>query len=181
MLNNIYINFHQKGCEYGSYGEGCKQRCGKNCVNNICNLVTGHCEGGCISGWTGHLCDQGFLIVYPIREFILPLIEILKFDWLRQIQYAAIFCFPTNRIFLICPFHVTCWPHITFSSLFSRDLTRNFTLCRHTAPNHNVNIMDSGYVHCRVKKPCLCLYYMYIDILSGKIIGRTPTIYVLPL
>ena len=25
--------------------------------------------------------------------FILPLIEILKFDWLRQILYAAILCF----------------------------------------------------------------------------------------
>ena len=127
---NIYINFYQIGCEYGSYGDGCKQRCGKNCVNNTCNLVTGRCERGCFSGWTGHLCDQGFLIVHPLREFILPLIEILKFNWLRQVQYAAIFCFPSNLIFLICPFHVTYWPHITFSSLFPSILTQNFTLWR---------------------------------------------------
>ena len=40
---------------------------------------------------------------------ILPLIEILKFDWLivRQILYAAILCFLTNLIFLIYPLHVT--------------------------------------------------------------------------
>ena len=29
-------------------------------------------------------------------DIILPLIEILKFDWLRQIIYAAILCFLTN-------------------------------------------------------------------------------------
>ena len=39
---------------------------------------------------------------------ILPLMEILKFDWLRQILYAAILCFLTNLIFLKCLFHVTC-------------------------------------------------------------------------
>ena len=40
-------------------------------------------------------------------DIILPLIEILKFDWLRQIIYAAILCFLTNLIFLIYPLHVT--------------------------------------------------------------------------
>ena len=53
--------------------------------------------------------------IYPI---ILPLIEILKFDWLRQILYAAILCFLTNLIFLIYPLHVTYWPHITFLNPF---------------------------------------------------------------
>ena len=42
-----------------------------------------------------------------ITKFILPLIEILKFDWLRQILYAAILRFLTNLIFLIYPLHVT--------------------------------------------------------------------------
>ena len=51
-------------------------------------------------------------------QFILPLIEILKFDWLRQILYAAILCFLTNLIFLIYPLHVTYWPHITFLNPF---------------------------------------------------------------
>ena len=40
-------------------------------------------------------------------DIILPLIEILKFDWLRQIIYAAILCFLTSLIFLIYPLHVT--------------------------------------------------------------------------
>ena len=49
--------------------------------------------------------------------FILPLIGILKFDWLRQILYAAIL-FLTNLIFLIYPLHVTYGPHITFLNPF---------------------------------------------------------------
>ena len=32
-------------------------------------------------------------------KFILPLIEILKFDWLRQINFAALLCFLINLIF----------------------------------------------------------------------------------
>ena len=43
----------------------------------------------------------------PVHVFILPLIEILKFDWLRQILYAAKLCFLTNLIFLVYPLHVT--------------------------------------------------------------------------
>ena len=49
-----------------------------------------------------------------IQQFILPLIEILKFDWMRQILYAAILCFLTYLIFLIYPLQVTYWPQITF-------------------------------------------------------------------
>ena len=51
-----------------------------------------------------------------------------------------------------------CFLHDTFSSPFSRHLTRNFTLWRHTAPNHYVNKMNSGYVHMHMS--------------TGKIIGR---------
>ena len=43
--------------------------------------------------------------VNKIQHIILPLIEILKFDWLRL--YPAISCFLTNLIFLIYPLHVT--------------------------------------------------------------------------
>ena len=64
--------------------------------------------------YIGSLCNIAFLMA----RFILPLIEILTFDWLRQILYAAILCFLTNSIFLIYPLHVTYWPHITFLNPF---------------------------------------------------------------
>ena len=67
--------------------------------------------------------------------FILPLIEILKFDWLRQLLYAAILCFLTNLIILIYPLHVTYWPHITFLNPFHLSLIhiwrcRRYAVCR---------------------------------------------------
>ena len=45
------------------------------------------------------------VFAFPVDEkcevniIILPLIDILKFDWLRQIIYAAIWCYHTNLIF----------------------------------------------------------------------------------
>ena len=54
-------------------------------------------------------------LTYYIKCIILPLIEILKFDWLRQILYAAILCFLTNLICLIYPLHVTYWPGPSFT------------------------------------------------------------------
>ena len=45
---------------------------------------------------------------HAVYLFILPVIEILKFDWLRQILYAAILCFLTNLIFILqLPFTLT--------------------------------------------------------------------------
>ena len=67
-------------------------------------------------GCSVHLFVKKEWMVYLIKSFILPLIEIFKFDWLRQILYAAILCFLTNLIFLIYPLHVIYWPHITNSS-----------------------------------------------------------------
>ena len=62
------------------------------------------------------------LSVY-ITNIILPLIETLKFDWLRQILYATILCFLTDLIFFIYPLHGTYRPHITFLNPF------HVTLC----------------------------------------------------
>ena len=55
---------------------------------------------------------------YLIYCLILPMIEIFKFDWLRQILYAAILWFLDNLIFLKFPIYVTYWPHITFLNPF---------------------------------------------------------------
>ena len=48
-----------------------------------------------------------YISVFYKTDIILPLIEIMKFDWLRQILYAAVLFFLTNLIFLMCRLHVT--------------------------------------------------------------------------
>ena len=104
---------------------------------SICKYIASYLQT--LWKWSVNV-ELTLLYVWP---FILPLIEILKFDWLRQILYAAISCFLTNLIFLIYPLHVTYWPHITFLNPFHVTLPRILHYDgrrRHTALNDNVNI-----------------------------------------
>lgn len=49
-----------KECEEGRYGVNCSQRCLGHCKEDAsCNHVTGRCDGGCDTGWTGNLCERG--------------------------------------------------------------------------------------------------------------------------
>ncbi|XP_062599879.1 multiple epidermal growth factor-like domains protein 10 [Saccostrea cucullata] len=46
-------------CASGSYGLECKHQCAGHCRDDgTCNSVTGNCDKGCASGWTGSLCDE---------------------------------------------------------------------------------------------------------------------------
>ena len=115
----------------------------------IKEIVTGHV---CLPTSTCFLERKRRKLVYnvPLTHFILPLIEILKFDWLRQILNAATLCFLTNLLFPIYPLHVTNWPHITFLNLFHVTL--------HGILHYEViNFWNRFriYVHFRVEKQCL--------------------------
>lgn len=47
-------------CREGWYGDSCSQQCAGRCRDNTaCNHVTGQCEEGCESGWTGTLYEKG--------------------------------------------------------------------------------------------------------------------------
>lgn len=49
-------------CTKGSFGVNCSEECVGYCRdNNLCNHVTGLCDNGCASGWTGYMCDEGWL------------------------------------------------------------------------------------------------------------------------
>ena len=67
MMSCIYLE-----CKPGWYGEGCKQQCSGNCKIAPCNHVTGHCDGGCTSGWNGTFCLEGdaksFRSLIPLRK-----------------------------------------------------------------------------------------------------------------
>ena len=75
-----------------------------------------------------------------IKQFILTLIKILKYDWLRQILYAATLCFLIKPIFLIYP---STWltDYIILFSTLSTWLFTNFYITHNpqTALTDNVN------------------------------------------
>nr|XP_022305773.1 multiple epidermal growth factor-like domains protein 10 [Crassostrea virginica] len=46
-------------CTAGWYGVDCKQQCSGHCRDDdVCNHVTGQCDGGCAAGWREALCDK---------------------------------------------------------------------------------------------------------------------------
>lgn len=50
-------------CTDGWYGLNCSQECARHCKDNAaCNHVTGLCDGGCNTGWTGYMCDKGIVL-----------------------------------------------------------------------------------------------------------------------
>ena len=46
-------------CPYGRYGEGCVSVCSVTCAYPVCDKITGVCEEGCRSGYTGDFCHEG--------------------------------------------------------------------------------------------------------------------------
>ncbi|XP_078328405.1 uncharacterized protein LOC144623721 isoform X4 [Crassostrea virginica] len=48
-------------CPEGLYGLKCLQNCSMTCgYPGTCNMMTGHCHGGCQVGWTGAMCEKGY-------------------------------------------------------------------------------------------------------------------------
>lgn len=57
------FNFSNTGCPRGSYGAGCKYRCGR-CRDGVgCHHVTGYCVSGCEPGYTGQACNNGKMFI----------------------------------------------------------------------------------------------------------------------
>lgn len=47
------------GCEIGAYGKGCSNQCSGHCLDSVtCNPTTGHCDGGCASGYMKPFCNK---------------------------------------------------------------------------------------------------------------------------
>ncbi|XP_061170693.1 receptor-type tyrosine-protein phosphatase epsilon-like [Saccostrea echinata] len=48
-----------KACPRGSHGQECKFQCSGHCKDRTpCDHVTGECVRGCVSGWTGTMCNK---------------------------------------------------------------------------------------------------------------------------
>ncbi|XP_078328402.1 uncharacterized protein LOC144623721 isoform X1 [Crassostrea virginica] len=56
-----YIGPRCQDCPEGLYGLKCLQNCSMTCgYPGTCNMMTGHCHGGCQVGWTGAMCEKGY-------------------------------------------------------------------------------------------------------------------------
>nr|XP_022305738.1 platelet endothelial aggregation receptor 1-like isoform X1 [Crassostrea virginica] len=50
-----------KDCPEGLYGCNCLKNCSMTCGDpGRCDIMTGHCNGGCQVGWTGAMCEKGY-------------------------------------------------------------------------------------------------------------------------
>lgn len=63
------MNKKKTGCpKSGFYGEGCYQRCPKNCQEDHCHILNGTCLG-CVSGYTGPTCNERKFLVHGYGLF----------------------------------------------------------------------------------------------------------------
>ena len=47
-------------CAVGLFGNNCSKNCSQTCGNpGVCHKVTGHCNGSCMAGWEGDMCENG--------------------------------------------------------------------------------------------------------------------------
>lgn len=63
--------FVKTECKVGWHGDNCSQKCLGNCRDGApCNHVTGQCERGCDSGWTGSSCLKGNKKIFVYQIFL---------------------------------------------------------------------------------------------------------------
>lgn len=53
--NEYYILY--LACDRGSYGDGCREKCGRCRDLNQCFHITGACLTGCDAGYEGSMCN----------------------------------------------------------------------------------------------------------------------------
>ena len=60
MLNYCYCDSHLTECAVELFGNNCYKNCSLTCGNpGVCHKVTGHCNGSCLPGWEGDMCQNG--------------------------------------------------------------------------------------------------------------------------
>ena len=51
--------FYKIECDSGTFGQGCREICGKCKRETQCHHINGTCFTGCDPGFIGNQCDQG--------------------------------------------------------------------------------------------------------------------------
>ena len=115
MLNYCYCDSHLTECAVELFGNNCYKNCSLTCGNPVvCYKVTGHCNGRCLPGWEGDMCQKGN-ILYKIMFITLryPYFDIyalLVFFYILNCPMTS-FIVHVKNTFKCIPFRV-----------FSRDL-----------------------------------------------------------
>ena len=63
----LFVGFVFTECSAGVFGKDCAENCSMTCRDpGVCDKVTGHCNGSCLPGWEGDMCDNGNLSVFDL-------------------------------------------------------------------------------------------------------------------
>ena len=58
--NQCSCGFYFSECSAGVFGKDCVENCSMTCGDpGVCDKVTGHCNGSCLPGWEGNMCQNG--------------------------------------------------------------------------------------------------------------------------
>ncbi|XP_078330388.1 uncharacterized protein LOC144624458 [Crassostrea virginica] len=58
-----FIGPRCKDCADGFFGNNCHGNCSMTCGEpGVCDKVTGHCNGSCLPGWEGNMCQSACLV-----------------------------------------------------------------------------------------------------------------------
>ena len=80
--------FYLTECDAGLFGKNCVGNCSMTCGDpGVCDKVTGHCNGSCLAGWEGEMCENG-KYVYRLYIYIsvFKCITYMFYLWFLAIQ-----------------------------------------------------------------------------------------------
>ena len=74
-------------CSSGVFGKDCVENCSMTCGDpGVCDKVTGHCNGSCLPGWEGDVCQNGnnlYKIMFITLGYLYFNIYVLQFFYLN--------------------------------------------------------------------------------------------------
>ena len=70
MWNDPFYEIYFTECAVGLFGNNCSKNCSLTCGNpGVCHKVTDHCNGSCLAGWEGAMCENG---KYVFKTLFIP-------------------------------------------------------------------------------------------------------------
>ena len=73
------------------FGQDCVENCSMKCGDpGVCDKVTGHCNGRCLPGWEGNMCQKGnyvYKIIFITLGYLLLNINAFRFMFNFELSY----------------------------------------------------------------------------------------------
>ena len=81
MNSQYQCGFYFTECPAAVFGKDCVENCSMTCGDpGVCDKETGHCNGSCLPGWKGDMCQNGnnlyksmFIIIghHSLKNYVL--------------------------------------------------------------------------------------------------------------